>query len=131
MYKNLVHLLLGVGRIFKFQIDEFLQPYGRHWDGFGCKVWALYGVNICHLILWGTHYDIAISLNTDRQLETGEVNLISDVLSSCTEILEDSFLHADLWFSGHVCAVMFYCCRSASKRNRGKGENSLPLWKYT
>lgn len=129
MYKNIVHLLLRVGRIFKFQIDEFLQPYGRHLNVFGCKVWALYGFNIYYLILWGTH-DIAISLNTDRQLETGEVNLISDVLSSGMDVLEDSFLHVDLWFLVRVCVVMFYYCRSALKRDRGKGENSLPLWKY-
>lgn len=125
MYKNIVHLLLRVGRMLKFQIGIFLQPYDSYLNVFGCKVWVLCGVNIYHLILWGTHYDIAISLNTVRHMETGEVNLISDVLSNYKDVSEDSFLHADLWFSICVCVTMFYCCRSALKRRKRQ------RWKFS
>lgn len=125
MYKTIARLLLRVGRILTFQIDKFLQPYSRHLNVFSCKVWVLYGVNIYHFIVWGTHYDIAVSLNTDRHLETGEVNPILDVSSSYKDVLEDSFLHADLWFSVCTCATIFYCCRSALKRKKRQ------RWKFS
>ena len=61
---------------------------------------------------------MAISSNADRHLETGDVKPSSDVLPNSKGVLEDSVLHADLWFSVCVCATTFYCCRAALKKRK-------------